>query len=78
MAKATEDLLEALHVAVAKDLLDKVKSGEATAQELQAAIKFLKDNHIEATVETNPDLGKLAQTALPQFEDEDLSELTTH
>ena len=71
MAKASNDLLEMLHNAVAKDLLDKVESGEATAQELSAAIKFLKDNGIEATRETSKDLGKLADTALPQFDDED-------
>lgn len=71
MAKASEELLESLHNAVAEDLLDKVRSGEATAQELSAAIKFLKDNGIEATRESSPNLGKLAQTALPTFDDED-------
>jgi hypothetical protein len=71
MAKASEELLESLHNAVAEDLLDKVKSGEATAQELSAAIKFLKDNGIEASRASSPNLDKLAQTALPTFEDED-------
>lgn len=71
MAKATNDLLESLHNAVAKDLLYKVESGEATAQELSAAIKFLKDNGIEASRETSKDLDKLADTALPVFDDED-------
>jgi hypothetical protein len=67
---ASEDLLEALHCAVAEDLLAKVRSGEATAQELSAAIKFLKDNGIEATRASNPTLGQI-EAALPQFDDED-------
>lgn len=69
MARASEDILAALHDAVAKDLLNKVLSGEATAQELSAAIKFLKDNGIEALPDTDNNIGKLA-AALPQFDDE--------
>ena len=37
-------ILDELHEGVAKDLLAKVKSGEATASELSVATKFLKDN----------------------------------
>lgn len=37
-------ILDELHDSVAKDLLQKVKSGEATASELSVAVKFLKDN----------------------------------
>ena len=37
-------ILDELHNSVAKDLLMKVKSGEATASELSVATKFLKDN----------------------------------
>jgi hypothetical protein len=37
-------ILDDLHDSVAKDLLAKVKSGEATASELSVATKFLKDN----------------------------------
>ena len=37
-------ILDELHEGVAKDLLMKVKSGEATASELSVATKFLKDN----------------------------------
>jgi hypothetical protein len=68
--RATEDLLGSLHDAVAKDLLRRVMSGEATPAELNAAIKFLQNNGIEAVVtETNP-LGMLV-SALPTFDDED-------
>jgi hypothetical protein len=38
-------LLDLLHESVAKDLLSRVKSGEATAAELGVAVKFLKDNN---------------------------------
>ena len=37
-------ILEELHESVAKELLAKVKSGDATASELSVATKFLKDN----------------------------------
>jgi hypothetical protein len=37
-------ILDELHESVAQDLLQKVKSGEASASELSVATKFLKDN----------------------------------
>lgn len=37
-------ILDELHDSVAQDLLQKVKSGEASASELSVATKFLKDN----------------------------------
>jgi hypothetical protein len=49
MAKATKDLLETLHGAVAKLLLDKVESGEVTASEIAQAVKMLKDNNIDVS-----------------------------
>lgn len=67
--RATEKVLGTLHEAVAQALLDKVNSGEATAQELQAAIKFLKDNGIEAIREENDPLNKLSRIVLPEFDD---------
>jgi hypothetical protein len=68
--RASEDLLATLHNAVASDLLRKVQSGEATAQELSAAIKFLKDNGIEMVRETGNPIDHLAK-ALPSFDDFD-------
>ena len=67
---ATTDILATLHNAVAEDLLSKVLGGEATAQELNAAIKFLKDNGIEALPVENSPLADLA-SSLPSFADED-------
>lgn len=37
-------LMDMLHEVVTKELLARVKSGEATASELSVAVKFLKDN----------------------------------
>ena len=51
--KADEDLLNGLHQMVAQDLIRKIKSGEATVQELNAAIKFLKDNDVTADIAFN-------------------------
>ncbi len=39
-----KDIIDALHGAVAQELLARVKAGEATASELSVATKFLKDN----------------------------------
>ena len=36
--------MDALHEVVTKELLARVRSGEATASELSVAVKFLKDN----------------------------------
>ena len=44
--------LEILHAAVANELLDRVKSGEATASELSVAVKVLKDNNANLDVVT--------------------------
>lgn len=59
---APKELLENLHRAVAEDLLDKIKSGEATAAEISAAIKFLKDNGIEAIPASGSPLGDLVDS----------------
>lgn len=69
---ASKDILATLHNAVAEDLLSKVLSGEASAQELNAAIKFLKDNGIEALPVENSPLANLA-ASLPDFAEEDSS-----
>lgn len=67
--RASEDLLATLHDAVAVELLARVKSGEASPAELGAAIKFLKDNGIEALPTVDNNLGKL-MASLPDFEED--------
>jgi len=47
------DLLEKLHENVAKELLARVSSGEATASELSVAVKFLKDNNANLDIITS-------------------------
>jgi hypothetical protein len=67
---ASEELLGLLHDAVASKLLAKVQSGEASPAEMSAAIKFLKDNGIEAIPTPSNHLGQLAKS-LPDFDTED-------
>jgi hypothetical protein len=69
MSRATETLLATLHDAVAQELLGRVKSGEASPAELSAAIKFLKDNGIEAVPSIDNNIGKL-MASLPDFEED--------
>jgi len=62
-----QDLLAELHLSTAECLLDRVKSGEATAQELAVACKFLRDNGIDAVLSEGTPITQLA-VAMP-FED---------
>ena len=56
-----KETLEALHKALAEQLLARVKSGEATAADLGVARQFLKDNNIEALIEPGNPLHDLAR-----------------
>ena len=48
-------ILENLHLVLAKELLDRIKCGEAKAGDLNVARQFLKDNGVECLpVEKNP------------------------
>ena len=49
-SKATEEVLAELHSVVAKELTRRIKGGEAQAADISAAIRFLKDNGIEADI----------------------------
>ena len=56
---ASDKILGTLHEALARELKNRIDSGEATAAELSAAIRFLKDNDITAlATESNP-LGQM-------------------
>ena len=49
------EVLNTLHLCLAKELLGKIQSGEAKAGDLNVARQFLKDNGIECLpVEKNP------------------------
>jgi hypothetical protein len=47
--KATEDMFNELHNLVTTEFLKRIKSGEATAQELKAACDWLSKNDISGT-----------------------------
>lgn len=70
MTKATPDVMGALHGAIAQQLMHRIQSGEATAADMSNAIKFLKDNGVEADALTNPDVASLAKN-FPVFSDDD-------
>lgn len=60
MKKATEARFNELHNILTEDLISRVKSGEATAQELKAAIDWLKANDISGVAYEGNPLDKLA------------------
>ena len=58
--RATEDQFNELHNLVTTEFLKRVKSGEASTQDLKAACEWLKTNDISGiAIEGNP-LAKLA------------------
>ena len=66
----TDEKLSNLHDALAKELLDKIKSGEASASLIKEAREFLKDNDIYSMPTDGNPLGKL-KDQIPEFEDDD-------
>ncbi len=67
--KATEDQFNELHNLVTSEFLQRIKSGEATTQDLKAACDWLAKNDISGVaMEGNP-LDKLA-TVMPKIDPE--------
>ena len=67
--KATEDQFNELHKLVTTEFLKRIKSGEATTQDLKAACDWLKSNDISGIAfEGNP-LDKLA-AVIPEIDPE--------
>ena len=60
MKKATEAQFNELHNLVTNEFLKRVKSGEASAQELKAACEWLKTNDISGVAYEGSPLSKLA------------------
>ena len=75
--RAKDEALGELHIAIAEQLLKKINSGEATAAEYNAAIKFLADNNIEVDATPDSAANRLAK-ALPVFDDEQDEQPTAH
>lgn len=65
-----EKTLSELHEKLANTLLQKVKSGEVTAAELNVARQFLKDNNVDAIPKEGSPLQQLTDS-LPFTGDED-------
>ena len=60
MAKANEEQFNQLHSLVTLEFLKRVKSGEATTQDLKAACDWLKTNDITGIATEGNPLDKLA------------------
>ena len=58
--RATEDQFNELHNLVTTEFLKRVKSGEATTQDLKAACEWLKTNDISGIAMEGSPLAKLA------------------
>ena len=65
--KATEDKFNELHHLVTEDFLRRVKSGEASTQDLKAACDWLKTNDITGVAFDGTPLYKLAKL-MPQVD----------
>ena len=68
--KATEDSFNELHYLVTEDFLRRIRSGEATTQDLKAACDWLKTNDITGVAfEGSPldKLNKLLPTVDPEL-----------
>jgi len=61
-SKATEDALNGLHATLARKLMERIESGEATAADLNVARAFLKDNGIEAAAVPGSPLSQLGRS----------------
>ena len=61
MSKAPQETLENLHSQVARELSDRIATGEASSADISNAIKFLKDNGIESLPVQDSPLGNLAE-----------------
>lgn len=62
-----DEILEELHSETAKTLLDRIKTGDATAADLSVARQFLKDNGIDSVAFKDSPVSNLA--AVLPFDD---------
>ena len=69
MAKATEQQFNELHNLVTTEFLKRVKSGEASTQDLKAACDWLKTNDVSGVAIEGSHLDKLSKI-LPKVDPE--------
>lgn len=67
--KATEDQFNELHNLVTNEFLSRIKSGEASTQDLKAACDWLAKNDISGVAYEGNPLDKLA-TLMPEIDPE--------
>ena len=67
--KATEDMFNELHNMVTQELLNRIKSGEASTADLKAACDWLSKNDISCVAYEGNPLEKLA-TIMPKVDPE--------
>ena len=67
--KATEDQFNELHNLVTKEFLARIKSGDASTQDLKAACDWLKTNDISGVAYEGNPLDKLSKI-LPEIDPE--------
>ena len=67
-------IMKTLHYELAKELLDKVKSGDAKAGDLNVARQFLKDNGVECIPVADNPMAELMNN-LPDLDAVPLAEL---
>ena len=74
--RATDDLMSELHGLLAKEMRDKLVSGDYDARDLAVMRAFLKDNHIEVAPGSGSVLDKMGETlaALERAEQVDPAE----
>ena len=77
MTRKVSEVLNELHGALAEELLDRVRSGEAKPSDLGVAVRFLKDNGIEAIPTDGSYLQQLFEE-LPFDEDEEIKLIKAH
>ena len=69
MKKATEEQFNELHSLVTEEFLKRVRSGEASTQDLKAACDWLKTNDISGVAYNGSPLEKLA-AVMPKIDPE--------
>ena len=67
--KATEDQFNELHNLITTEFLNRIKSGEATTQDMKAAADWLKTNDISGVAYDGNPLSKLA-AVMPEVDPE--------
>jgi len=72
---ADNEILQALHTEVARELTERIKAGSAKPQDIANAIKFLKDNGIQSIPGTGSKLDDLAKSLPFTVEDDEEADI---